>query len=79
MGWKPSGGGDTFTYEADKISSAQWSRAARGFELKMYSKDRHIIQLDGFLEEVSISLSWSTFTNGLLVLVGRSPQHATLK
>jgi structure-specific recognition protein 1 len=52
MGWKPSGGGDTFTLDSTNIGSAQWSRAARGFEVKVLSRSSGVVQLDGFQEEV---------------------------
>ena len=52
LGWRPSGGGDTFTLDGSNIGGAQWSRAARGFELKILSKTSDIIQLDGFDQEV---------------------------
>ncbi|KAJ9643506.1 FACT complex subunit [Coniosporium tulheliwenetii] len=51
MGWKPSGGGDTFTLDRGDITQAQWSRAARGYELKVYSRKAGVIQLDGFQQE----------------------------
>ena len=46
------GGGDTFTLDKDSIAQAVWSRAARGYELKVLSRTSGIIQLDGFQEEV---------------------------
>ena len=52
LGWKPSSGGDTFTLDASNIGSAQWSRAARGYELKIMSRNSGVIQLDGFVQEV---------------------------
>ena len=52
LGWKPSGGGDTFTLDANNIGNAQWSRAAKGFELKIFSRTNEVIQLDGFEQEV---------------------------
>ena len=54
LGWKPSGGGDTFTLDSSNIASAQWSRAARGYELKILSRTSGVIQLDGFEAEVSM-------------------------
>ncbi|KAF2109251.1 hypothetical protein BDV96DRAFT_586090 [Lophiotrema nucula] len=50
-GWKPSGGGDTFTLDHEQIMQAQWSRAARGYEVKVLSRADGIIQLDGFKQE----------------------------
>lgn len=51
LGWKPSGGGDTFTLDSSNIGAAQWSRAAKGYELKILSRTSGIIQLDGFDQE----------------------------
>ncbi|KAI9858597.1 MAG: FACT complex subunit [Trichoglossum hirsutum] len=51
LGWKPAGGGDTFTLDATNVASAQWSRASKGFELKVFSRTSGIHQLDGFLQE----------------------------
>ncbi len=53
MGWKPSGGGDTFTLDHSSVGAAQWSRAARGYELKLLSRNAGVVQLDGFQQEVS--------------------------
>lgn len=54
LGWKPSNGGDTFTLDANNLGQAQWSRAAKGYELKILSRDSGVIQLDGFDQEVSL-------------------------
>ncbi|KAL2037404.1 hypothetical protein N7G274_009889 [Stereocaulon virgatum] len=51
LGWKPSGGGDTFTLDLNNIGGAQWSRAAKGYELKILSRTSGVIQLDGFDQE----------------------------
>lgn len=52
FGWKPSGGGDTFTLDRDHIVSAQWSRAAKGYEIKVYRREAALFhQLDGFQQE----------------------------
>ncbi|KAI9372929.1 FACT complex subunit pob3 [Aspergillus egyptiacus] len=51
LGWKPSGGGDTFTLDSSNIGAAQWSKAAKGFELKILSRSSGVIQLDGFDQE----------------------------
>ncbi|MCJ1300780.1 FACT complex subunit [Hypocenomyce scalaris] len=51
LGWKPSGGGDTFTLDSSNIGGAQWSRAARGYELKILSRISGVVQLDGFEQE----------------------------
>ena len=55
LGWRPSGGGDTFTLDSSNIGAAQWSRAAKGFELKILSRTSGVIQLDGFDQEVCTS------------------------
>ncbi|KAF5004079.1 hypothetical protein FDECE_9422 [Fusarium decemcellulare] len=52
FGWKPAGGGDTFTLDHSNIASAQWSRAAKGYEIKILQRaNSGIIQLDGFQQE----------------------------
>lgn len=51
LGWKPSGGGDTFTLDTNNLGTAQWSRAARGYELKIMSRTSGVVQLDGFEQE----------------------------
>ncbi|BCR91039.1 FACT complex subunit POB3 [Aspergillus chevalieri] len=51
LGWRPSGGGDTFTLDSSNIGAAQWSRAAKGFELRILSRSSGVIQLDGFDQE----------------------------
>ncbi|KAJ6164387.1 FACT complex subunit pob3 [Penicillium chermesinum] len=54
LGWRPSGGGDTFTLDSSNIGGAQWSRAAKGFELRILSRSSGVIQLDGFDQEVGV-------------------------
>lgn len=54
FGWKPSGGGDTFTLMNSNIAGAQWSKASKGFEVKLLLRNSDICQLDGFLQDVSI-------------------------
>lgn len=51
MGWRPVGGGDTWTLDSSNIGAAQWSRAAKGYELKILSRSSGVIQLDGFEQE----------------------------
>lgn len=51
LGWKPSSGGSTFTLDKSELISAQWSRAARGYELKIYTRKEGVVQLDGFKED----------------------------
>ncbi len=53
LGWKPPGGGDTFMLDRDNIAGAQWSTAAKGYELKILTRDSGVIHLDGFEAEVS--------------------------
>ena len=54
FGWKPSGGGDTFTLDHSAVAGAQWSRASKGFEVKILLRNSGVLQLDGFLQEVSL-------------------------
>lgn len=35
-----------------EIVSAQWGRAAKGYEAKIHSRNTGVIQLDGFQEDV---------------------------
>lgn len=56
FGWKPSGGGDTFTLDASNIGGAQWSRAAKGYEVKVLLRGQvanlgGTLLLDGFALE----------------------------
>lgn len=51
LGWKPTGG-TTFTLDKSEFQSAQWSRAARGYELKIYARIAGVVQLDGFKQDV---------------------------
>ena len=60
LGWKPSGDKDSkensvpFTLGNDQMQHAYWNRSARGYELKIYRKDRNappVVQFDGFTEE----------------------------
>ncbi|KAL5327074.1 hypothetical protein ACEPPN_004765 [Leptodophora sp. 'Broadleaf-Isolate-01'] len=51
FGWKPSGGGDTFTLDHNNIGGAQWSRAAKGYEVKILLRNSGVVQLDGFSQE----------------------------
>ncbi|KFA65485.1 hypothetical protein S40285_00478 [Stachybotrys chlorohalonatus IBT 40285] len=51
FGWKPTAGGETFTLDHSNISNAQWSRASKGYEIKILQRNSGIIQLDGFQQE----------------------------
>lgn len=54
LGWK-SAAGQTFTLDKSDFISAQWSRAAKGYELKIYARNKAgVVQLDGFKQEVSL-------------------------
>lgn len=50
LGWKPTGG-QTFTLDKSELISAQWSRAAKAHELKIYARHAGVVQLDGFKQE----------------------------
>jgi structure-specific recognition protein 1 len=56
MGWKPSGG-DTWTLQNTEIASAQWSRAAKGYEVKINTRTMGIVQLDGFEQDVCLAVT----------------------
>ncbi|KAJ4415753.1 FACT complex subunit [Neurospora sp. IMI 360204] len=51
LGWKPAGGGEAFTLDSSNIGGAQWSRAARGYEVKILLRSSGVVQLDGFHQE----------------------------
>ncbi|KAI1772436.1 POB3-like protein [Hypoxylon cercidicola] len=51
LGWKPSAGGNTFTLDRGDIASAQWSRAAKGYEVKILKRSSELVHLDGFQQE----------------------------
>lgn len=59
LGWKvtASGGSATnkakapFLLPATELSTIQWSRGGRGYELKINTKNQGVIQLDGFSED----------------------------
>lgn len=68
-GWKPSGGGDTFTLDQTQIVSAQWSRAARGYEVKVLSRNDGVIQLDGFKHEV---FHIRIYVEGYMLIISRT-------
>lgn len=53
LGWKPAGG-ETFTLDKADIEGAQFSRASRGHELKVYARKVGMVQLDGFKADVGI-------------------------
>lgn len=51
LGWKTKDA-EPYTLDKTNISSAQWSRAARGHEVKILTRNGEIVQLDGFQENV---------------------------
>lgn len=53
FGWKPANG-ETYTCDQSQIIQAQWSRAARGYEIKILSRNDGVVQLDGFKLEVRL-------------------------
>lgn len=63
VGWKVAGGteGATWTLDKSLIGSGQWSRAARGYEVKILPRNSEdgIVQLDGFKHDVSSSSTMS--------------------
>ncbi|KAH3676219.1 hypothetical protein WICPIJ_009179 [Wickerhamomyces pijperi] len=55
LGWKAAanaGGSATkaqpFLLSSDELSSAQWSRGSRGWELRIQTKNKGVVRLDGF-------------------------------
>lgn len=52
FGWKPIGGGDTFTLDHSNIGGAHWSRASKGYEIRILQRNSSTIhQLDGFAQD----------------------------
>ena len=58
LGWKPSAGDERYTLDKDEITSAQWSRAAKGYEVRIQSRSAGVIQFDGFDQEVGLPSDW---------------------
>ena len=63
MGWKPNSKGanakdlkdqnmELWTLEAHEFIQAHWSRASKGYELKVFTRTMGIVQLDGFEQDV---------------------------
>ena len=56
LGWKPSAAGGSASHQlripfllpAAELSTIQWSRGSRGYELKIQTKNQGVVQLDGF-------------------------------
>ncbi|KAK1750719.1 FACT complex subunit ctc-1 [Echria macrotheca] len=51
LGWKPIGGGEAVTIDQSNIGGAQWSRAAKGYEVKILMRNSGLTTLDGFQKE----------------------------
>lgn len=60
LGWKPAGGSEAFTIDGTNIAAAQWSRASKGYELKIFPKSSGVLQFDGFDQEVYAPLATTT-------------------
>ena len=56
MGWKGYKSDQPLTLESGSFNAAQWSRGARGYEVKIFSRSQGVIYLDGFQEQVCLSL-----------------------
>lgn len=57
LAWKPTGGAGgegSFARDGQQFFQCQWSRGARGHEVKILLRDSGLIQLDGFEAEVSL-------------------------
>ncbi|KAH3674615.1 hypothetical protein WICMUC_003161 [Wickerhamomyces mucosus] len=54
LGWKAANVGGSaiktqpFLLSSDELSSAQWSRGSRGYELRIQTKNKGVVGLDGF-------------------------------
>ena len=59
LGWKAAANGGSastqakapFLLPATELSTVQWSRGCRGYELKINTKNQGVIQLDGFSQD----------------------------
>ncbi|KAL8860232.1 MAG: hypothetical protein Q9178_003203 [Gyalolechia marmorata] len=53
LAWRPTGGtgGENFALDGQQFFQCQWSRGARGHEVKILLRDSGLIQLDGFEAE----------------------------
>ncbi|CCH59459.1 hypothetical protein TBLA_0B06350 [Henningerozyma blattae CBS 6284] len=59
LGWKGSSSGGSasnhakgpFLLPATELSTVQWSRGCRGYELKINTKNQGVVQLDGFSQD----------------------------
>ena len=61
LGWRSVEGGDPFFLDPSDMAGTQWSRAARGYELKILTKTAKVVQLDGFKEDVRVGrVAWDS-------------------
>ncbi|AMD22080.1 HGL260Cp [Eremothecium sinecaudum] len=59
LGWKPSATGGSAANQnnqpvlltPDELATVHWSRGCRGYELKISTKNKGVVQLDGFSQE----------------------------
>ena len=54
MGWKPVSGESGLSLDPSNFGPCQWSRSARGYEMRVMSRSQGVIQLDGFQQDVSL-------------------------
>ncbi|KAK6458700.1 DNA polymerase delta binding protein [Scheffersomyces xylosifermentans] len=48
LGWKEGTVGEPFLLPSEEILTAQWSRGSRGYELRVQTKNKGVVMLDGF-------------------------------
>ena len=58
MGWKALARqgqkeAEVWTLPANEFQQAHWSRAAKGYELRVFTRTMGVVQLDGFEQDVS--------------------------
>lgn len=61
--------------ESSQIGSANWSRASKGYELKIFTRDNEVVQLDGFDQEVCSDETVTYFANNCRISIGL-PKHS---
>lgn len=61
LGWRPiankkdkdkENGAEVFTLGVTEFVQAHWSRAAKGYEMKIFTRNNGIVQFDGFEQDV---------------------------
>lgn len=55
LAWKSVAGGQSSSLDGEQFLQCQWSRGAKGHEVKILTRDSGVLQLDGFDAEVSRS------------------------